>query len=144
MYTDPAAYVKPWGFTANMTLTPDTEMLEAVCERSSENWAGSLSDAASSAVTVAPDVLARYVGTYSGFWGTTWRTVDVSLSGGQLIARIVGGTIAGDESRPLVPQSQTLFEGLGLGYQFIADDKGVATDVVEIHISGPWRYPRQH
>ena len=142
-YTDPTAYVKPWGFTANMTLTPDTEMLEAVCERSSENWAGSLSDAASSAVTVAPDVLARYVGTYSGFWGTTWRTVDVSLSGGQLIAKIAGGTIAGDESRPLVPQSQTLFEGLGLGYQFIVDDKGVATGVVEIHISGPWPFSRQ-
>ncbi|MBI2186860.1 MAG: hypothetical protein HYU37_07005 [Acidobacteria bacterium] len=143
-YTDPAAYVKPWGFTANMTLAADTEMLEAVCERSSEHWAGSLSDAATSAVTVAPDVLARYVGVYSGFWLGNKRTVEVVLSGGQLIAKIVvGGTIAGDESRALVPQSQTLFEGLGLGYQFIVDDKGVATDVVEIHISGPYRFARQ-
>ena len=142
-YTDPAAYAKPWGFTASMTLQSDTEMLETVCERSSEHWVGSLSDAANSAVTVAPDVLARYVGVYSGFWGTTRRTVEVLLSGGQLIAKIAGGTIAGDESRPLVPQTQTLFEGLGLGYQFLVDDKGVATDVVEIHISGPWRFPRQ-
>ena len=143
-YTDTAAYVKPWGFTANMTLAADTEMLEAVCERSSEHWAGSLSDAATSAVTVAPDVLARYVGVYSGFWLGNKRTVEVVLSGGQLIAKVVvGGTIAGDESRPLVPQSQTLFEGLGLGYQFIVDDKGVATDVVEIHISGPYRFARQ-
>jgi hypothetical protein len=55
----------------------------------------------------------------------------------------LGGTIPGDESRPLIPQSQTLFEGLGLGYQFIVDDTGVATAVVEIHISGPYRYPRQ-
>ena len=39
--------------------------------------------------------------------------------------------------------SQTHFEGLGLGYQFIVDDKGVATDLVEIHISGPYRFPRQ-
>jgi len=45
-----------------------------------------------------------------------------------LIAKIPGGTIPGDESRPLVPQSQTVFEGLGLGYQFIVDDKGAATD----------------
>jgi hypothetical protein len=59
-----------------------------------------------------------------------------------LVAKIADGTIAGDESRPLVPQSQTLFEGQGLGYQFIVDDKGVATDVVEIHVSGPWRFPR--
>jgi hypothetical protein len=45
--------------------------------------------------------------------------------------------------RPLIPQSQTLFEGLGIAYQFIVDDKGVATDLVEIHISGPSRYRRQ-
>jgi hypothetical protein len=142
-FTDPAAYAKPWGFTANMTRAADTEMLEAVCERSSELWTGSVSDAANSTVTVAPDVLARYVGVYRGFWFANRRTVEVSLSGGQLIAKIADGTIAGDESRPLVPQSQTLFEGLGLGYQFIVDDKGVATDVVEIHVSGPWRFPRQ-
>jgi len=142
-YIDPAAYAKPWGFTANMTLAADTEMLEAVCERSSKQWAGSLADAARTVVTVPSDVLARYVGLYKGFWGGRPRTVEVSLSGGQLIARIPGGTIPGDESRPLVPQSQTLFEGLGLGYQFIVDDKGAATDVVEIHITGPYRYARQ-
>jgi len=142
-YSDPAVYAKPWGFTANMALAADTEMLEAVCERSSEHWTGNVSDAARSAVIVAPDMLARYVGVYSGFWGVNKRIVEVSLSGGQLIAKILAGTIPGDESRPLVPLSQTLFEGLGLGYQFIVDDKGVATDVVEIHISGPYRYPRQ-
>jgi hypothetical protein len=142
-YSDPATYAKPWGFTANMALAADTEMLEAVCERSSEHWTGNLSDAARSTVIVAPDVLARYVGVYSGFWGVNKRVVEVSLSGGQLVAKILGGTIPGDESRPLIPQSQTLFEGLGLGYQFIVDDTGVATAVVEIHISGPYRYPRQ-
>ena len=142
-YTDPSAYAKPWGFTAKMALAADTEMLEAVCERSSEQWAGTVSDAANSAVTVAPDMLARYVGVYRGMWGVNRRTVEVSLSGGQLIAKIADGTIAGDELRPLVPLSQTLFEGGGLGYQFIVDDKGVVTDVVEVHISGPYRYPRQ-
>jgi hypothetical protein len=143
-FTDPAAYVKPWGVTANMTLAADTEMLENICERSSEQWPGSVSDAAGSAVTVAPDVLARYVGVYSGMWLQTPRTVDISLSGGQLIAKVTrGGTIAGDESRPLVPQSQTLFDGLGLGYRFIVDDKGIATAVEEIHISGAWPLSRQ-
>ena len=142
-YSDPATYAKPWGFTANMALAADTEMLEAVCERSSQLWTGSVSDASSSAVTVSPDMLARYVGVYSGVWGGNKRTVEVSLSGGQLIVKIPGGTIAGDESRPLVPLSQTLFEGLGLGYQFMVNENGIATDVVEIHISGPYRYPRQ-
>ena len=35
-FTDPGAYAKPWGFTADMALAADTEMLEAVCERSSD------------------------------------------------------------------------------------------------------------
>ena len=143
-YIDPAAYAKPWGFTANMTLAPDTEMLEAVCERSSEHWAGSLSDAAGTSVTVPPDVLARYVGVYTGHYGVRPRTVEVSLAGGQLIARVTGSAgVDGGEMRPLVPQSQTLFEGLGLGYQFIVDETGAASAVVEIHISGPYRYSRQ-
>ena len=151
-FTDPGAYVKPWSFTTNMTLKADTEMLEAICERSSEEWAGSLSDAANLAVSVPPDVLSRYVGAYTGIYGGRERTYEVSLSGGQLIARILGADVEGglgasgldeDSSRPLVPLSQTLFEGLGLGYRFIVDDEGVATDLVLIHISGPHTFSRQ-
>ena len=150
-YTDPAAYTKPWGFTASMELAADTEMLEAICERSSEHWTGTLSDAANTGVTVPPNVLKGYVGVYTGIYGGNQRTYDVSLSGGQLIAKIVGEVEGGlgaaglDEGAPrtLVPLSQTLFEGLGLGYRFIVDDKGVATDLVVIHISGPYKYARQ-
>jgi hypothetical protein len=50
--------------------------------------------------------------------------------------------IDGGDMRPLVPLSQTLFEGLGIGYRFIVDDKGVATDLVEIHNSGEQRFPK--
>jgi hypothetical protein len=151
-FTDPGAYKKPWGFTAAMELAADTEMLEAVCEKSSDAWAGSLSQAANQAVSVPPDVLARYVGVYTGIYGGNKRTYEVSLSGGHLIAKIVGEAVEGGlgaagledgAERPLVPQSQTVFEGLGLGYQFIVDDKGVATDLVVIHISGPYKYSRQ-
>jgi len=144
-YTDPAASAKPWGFTADMALAADTEMLESVCEYSSDHWAGSLSDAAQTKVTVAPDVLARYVGVFSGIYMERKRTINVTLSSGHLNAEIVGGATSVDESgnRPLVPLSQTQFEGLGLGYQFIVNDKGVATDLVEIHVSGPYRFPRQ-
>jgi hypothetical protein len=140
-FTDPAAYIKPWGFTFNLALAADTEMLESVCEVSSDHWTGTISDGA---VTVAPDVLARYVGVYKGLYITSERTIEVSLSGGQLIARIIGAAgVDGGEIRPLIPRSQTNFEGLGIAYQFIVDDKGVATDLVEVHISGPSRFPRQ-
>ena len=136
----------------NLVLAADTDMLEAVCERSSEDWPGRLSDAAARAVSVPPGVLAGYVGVYTGIYRGTERTYEVSLSGGQLIATIVGaydarglGATGLDQgvTRPLVPQSQTLFDGLGLGYRFIVDDEGVATDLMVIHVSGDYRYSRQ-
>ena len=143
-FTDPDAYMKPWSFTANMTLAADTEMLESICERTSDDWRGTLSDAASQAVTVPPDVLARYVGVYSGVYLAYKRTIEVTLSGGQLIARVIGAAgIDGGEIRPLVPQSETVFEGGGLGYQFIVDDQGAATALVQINITGPYRFVRQ-
>ena len=151
-FTDSGAFAKPWGFTVNMELAADTDMLEAVCERSSEDWEGSLSDAADRAVSVPPEVLARYVGAYTGIYGGNERTYEVSLSGGQLFATIVGiysggglGAPGLDEGapRPLVPRSETLFEGLGLGYRFIVNDEGVATDLMVIHVSGDYQYSRQ-
>jgi hypothetical protein len=142
-FTDPTAYVKPWGFTTEMDLQPDTEMLEAICERSSEQWDGSVSDAERKAVTVAPEVLARYVGVYVGTYVGFNRTIDVTLSGGQLIARVKGAaSVDGGEMRPLVPQTDTLFEGVGLGYQFTVDEKGAATAVTEIKVAGPITYKR--
>lgn len=151
-FTDPGAFAKPWGFAVRMVLAADTEMLEAVCETGSEDWPGRLSDAANRAVSVPPDVLARYVGVYSGIYRGKERTYEVSLSGGQLVATIVGDYdavglgAAGLEQgvpRPLVPQSETLFEGLGLGYRFIVNEEGAATALMVIHVSGDYRYSRQ-
>jgi len=143
-FTDPAAYVKPWSFTADMTLAADTEMLEAVCEQTSDRWDGTAADAANSGVTVPPDVLARYVGVYNGMYLTNKRTIEVLLSGGKLIAKITGAAgVDGGEMRPLIPRSQTMFEGLGIGYRFIVNDKGDATALEEIHISGDSRFARQ-
>ena len=150
-YTDPGAYTKPWGFTANMRLAADTEMLEAICERSSDNWTGTLSDAANKGVVVPADVLAKYVGVYRGIYGGRERTYEISLSGGQLIGKIPGEAIEGglgatgledNAPRVLVPLSQTLFEGLGLSYQFVVDGNGPATAMIVTHISGPYKYSR--
>jgi hypothetical protein len=148
-YTDPKAYAKPWGFKTSMKLGADTEMLEAVCERSSDHW--SANDAAP--VSVPSDVQARYVGLYSGTYGGGKRTVEVTRSGDHLMARIVGaadiegglGTAGLDPNapQPLIARSQTLFEAFGLGFQFVVNDKGEVTDLLEIHISGPYKLTRQ-
>jgi hypothetical protein len=101
---------------------------------------------------VPREVLAKYVGAYNGIYGGRPRTYEITLEGDKLIAKIPGDTIEGglgatglDEGAPrtLVPQSETVFEGLGLGYRFVVDDKGVATALVVIHISGPYTYTRQ-
>ena len=139
-FTDPGAYARPWGFTLEKALAADTEMLESVCERGTDHW----SVKPDSAVTVPPEVLTRYVGVYRGAYAGRARSIEISVSGGQLIAKVVGfAHFDGGEMRPLEPHSQTMFEGLGLGYQFIVDDKGNATELVEIHISGSYRYTRE-
>jgi len=132
--TDPGAYAKPWSFTVEKTLAADTEMLESVCERSSDHWSSRTTE---TAVHVPPEVLARYVGVYSGIYQGNPRTARISLSDGQLFASSGGG-----DAQRLVARGQTLFEGT-LGYQFEVDDKGVATHVTEIHVSGGYRYSRQ-
>jgi hypothetical protein len=150
-YTDPRSYTKPWSFKSSLQFAADTDMLEAICEKSSEEWAGSLSDASGTGVKVAPEVLKGYVGVYKGIYGGKERTYEVSLSGGALIATILGDDVEGglgaaglDDGapRPLMALSQTVFEGLGLGYQFVVDDKGVATHLIVVHISGPYKYAR--
>ena len=88
-------------------------------------WVGSVSDAEKSAVKVAPEVLAKYVGVYKGLYLERPRTVEVTLSGGVLFVALNGG-----EKRPLVPQSATYVSGNGLTYQFTRDDHSIATHVI--------------
>ena len=137
-FTDPAAYAKPLSLTVNMSLAPDTEMLETVCETGSDHWTGS--SLRTPAVNVAPDVLAKYVGVFSGFWGQRPRTVEIAVSAGGLVAMFDGAK----QSVPLVALSETLFESSeGLGYRFIVDGDSPATHVEEIHTSGDYRYARR-
>jgi len=89
-------------------------------------------------------VLARYVGVYHGVYGNQKRIIDVSLAGDQLIAKVTGrAEVDGGEMRPLIPQSETTFDGVGIVYQFVPGNDGAATTLIEIHISGPQRFAKQ-
>src|SRR5882724_2546697 len=77
---------------------------------------------------VSREVLAKYVGVYTGVWARKPRVVEMTLSGDALFVSVAGG-----EPQRLAPQSETNFSGTGLGYNFIRDDRGIATDVMEIH-----------
>ena len=139
---NPKAYNKTWTFQLSARLAADTEMMEAVCnerpDNGQEHWVGRVSDAQKSAVKVAPEVLAKYVGIYKGIYLRNSRTVEVTFSDGALSVSVNGGP-----KQPIVPQSETKFSGTGLSYQFMRDDHGMATHVVEGHVSGDYKYERQ-
>jgi hypothetical protein len=139
-FTDPGAYTKPFSFTVTFALAADTEMLEAVCEgRSDQHWVGKVSDVRNSARRVPQDVLATYVGVYRGLWVGLPRTVEITLTSGELLVTVDG------ETQPLIAQSNTLFESAGgLAYEFISDASGAATHVVEIHVTGNYPLARLH
>ena len=143
-FSDAAAFTTPLHQSIKMTFASDTSLLEAACENphGQQHWVGTVSDSQRAAVKVTPDILAKYVGVYKGLWFATPRTVRVTLVDGALFAQV--------DNRPalvpLVAQSETLFEGAGaggLGYLFVRDPQGLATAVIEQHVSGSYTYPRQ-
>ena len=142
-FDDPKAYNKAWTLPVSARLAADTEILEAVCnerlDSGQQHWIGRASDAQKSAVKVASEVLAKYVGVYKGIYLRNPRTVEVTLSGGTLSISVNGGPKA-----PIFPQSETNFAGTGLTYQFLRNDRGIATDLVEGHVAGDFTFKRQN
>ena len=150
-FTDPEAFTASWGFETTMELAADTEILESVCERRSDDWSGNLSDTEAKRVSVAPETLAQYVGLYRGIYAGSERTYEISLSGTDLVARIIGdydaiglGAAGLEQGAPrkLVPLSQTQFDGLGLGYNFMVNEDGQVESVSISHVSGDYTYSR--
>src|SRR5713226_3250985 len=141
-FQDPKAYNKAWTLPLRAQFLPDTELMESVCnefpDNGQEHWIGKVSDAQKSAVKVAPEVLAKYVGIYKGMYFRNPRTVEVTLSGAALSVSVNGGP-----KQAIVAQSETNFSGTGLTYQFIRGSNGIATDIVEGHISGDYKFERQ-
>ena len=106
---------------------PDTELLEFICnenERSHARMVGTLSEELTrnqrNAVTVPPEMLARYVGTYDLRLPenpTTPMLIEIRLMGGQL-------TMAGG---PLTPLSETVFTAGPSRIEFVTNGAGHAT-----------------
>jgi hypothetical protein len=148
-FSDPGAYARPWTAKVRAQYAADTELLEWVCnegaDRSLAHWVGQASDERKNEVSVAPEILARYVGTYveqPPFWrsvqivasqGATGRTVQITMEGGRLV-----GDMDGRGKQALVASSRDEFSGLyGLGVQFI--DGGLYVK----HVSGNYRFARR-
>jgi hypothetical protein len=141
-YPDPRAYNKAWTMPLRAQLAADTELLEAVCNENEDtkqqHWIGKASDSRKTAVQVAPEILAKYTGVYKGPYLGRPRMVALTASGGTLFVSVNGGL-----PQPVVAQSETLFTGTGLTYQIVRDAQGFATDVIEGHVAGDFKYARQ-
>ena len=148
-FSDPGAYAKPWTVKVAAEYAADTEMLEWVCNeganRSLVHWVGTAADERKNEVKVAPEILARYVGTYveqppywrsvqiAGLPRAAGRTVHITVENGRVVA-----DMDGRGKQVLVGMSETEFTGLyGLGVQFI--DGGLYVK----HVSGNYRFARQ-
>ena len=78
-FDDPKVFAKPFSLHMDKVLAADTEILEDVCEneKSGVHLTGG--------VTVAPDILAKYAGTYE-------------LAGRQIVVRVQGNQLTMDDS----------------------------------------------
>ncbi|HEV2202635.1 MAG TPA: hypothetical protein VGR73_22680 [Bryobacteraceae bacterium] len=141
-FQDPKAYNKAWTLPLRARYAADTELIEAICNEFPDNrqdhWIGRTTDAEHTAVKMAPEALAKYVGVYKGLYLESPRTVEVTLSAGTLSVSVNGGP-----SQPIYPQSETTFTGTGLTYRFVRNNQGVAIDLLEGHISGDYDFARQ-
>jgi hypothetical protein len=142
---DPKVYARPWTVTLSAELTPDTELLEYVCNESHhslEHWVGKASDEKKVEVKVSPEILAKYAGTYEelDFWGNRPHPaiIEVTVSNGALFAELKGR-----EKVQLVGQSEASFTGFyNWGLTFVRDNQGNVSQLLERHVSGDYRYRR--
>jgi len=142
---DPAVYARPWTVAVKAELAADTELLEYVCNentRDLEHWVGKASDETKSAVKVAPEILAKYAGTYveqPKLWRVVPRVVKITFSDGVLY-----GDLDGRGNEQQIARSETNFSGFsGLAIEFIQDSQGKVTGLYVKHVSGDYRFARQ-
>jgi hypothetical protein len=150
-YVDPGTFTEPVQATVDLVLRPDGAMLEVICNESQtgqRHYSGDIGQAERNEVDVPLAILERYVGTYQGVWLGSLVTAVVTLEDGDLyLTRTprysdTGGNTDSDTSR-LIPQSETAFDSLfGLGWVFEVDERGEATSVLEVHVSGGWLFER--
>src|SRR5579864_2907353 len=121
---DPKAYAKPWTVSAGGALAADTELLEYVClenEKDQQHLVGRTSE--EKTVTVAPEILAQYVGVYEV---GSRNVFTITLVNGELLIDLQGkGKV------PMIPLSETMFSPRLLGtYQFVKNEQGVVTHML--------------
>jgi hypothetical protein len=139
-YVDPGAFLEPWIVPVKLELNADTEELEYVCnenERDRDHLVGKTSDEKS--VKIAPEVLAKYVGSYEFKIPTTGKieTWTFSVSGDHLVFAGAGPSIA------LNAISDSEFTASGVDISFEMNDAGAVTQAVFHAVEGNFKAIRK-
>jgi hypothetical protein len=128
---DPKAYTRAWTFPIELDLIPDGELIEYFCEneRDAPHLVGKSDEA-----RVAPEILARYAGAYGP---AANPTAVVSLEDGHLMIATNGAKI------PLIAHGDNEFTMEGTGVEFVKDDKGEVTAMLQHWVEGDRLFPRR-
>jgi hypothetical protein len=141
---DPKAFNKPFTIAIQAAIVPDTEILEYVCaenEKDHRHLVGTVSDSKPPAVTVAPELLARYVGSYEFAFPenpTVPSTYNVTMSGGALFM-----DTEGKSRTPLTPVSEAVFYLRDARIEFVKDAGGAVTHFTRTWAEGDLKYMRK-
>jgi hypothetical protein len=134
--TDPKVFNKPIAIASDLTLVPDTELLEYVCAESPPSLLVGRTEEEKE-VRIPPQILAKYVGVYDFEGPNTFnfRTLTLSLEGSQLFADF------NDKGHvPMVVMAEKLLSPRLLGtYEFFTDEHGTVTHIMAHGIEGSFK-----
>jgi hypothetical protein len=136
-FDDPKTYTRPWTIEVDAQFTPDTELLEFVCnenEKSLQHFLVTDEDRRKSreVVTLSRAVLESYVGRYELTDGAGRHlTFEVTLNGDQLMMAPPNGG-----KYPLTARSETTFEVASTPVVFKKDASGAVTGFVVSTVEG--------
>ena len=141
---DPGVFNKQFTITIQATLVPDTEILEYVCaenEKDRRHLVGTPTDSKPPAVTVAPDVLSKYVGAYEFAFPenpTVPQTFNVTMTDGKLFM-----DTEGKAKGELIPASDTVFFKGPVRVEFFKDNEGKVTYFTQAYAEGDLKHMRK-
>ena len=136
-YDDPETMTRPLTNSVAVTYAADADMLEYVCnegEKDTEHLVGT----AKAAAHPSPAVLARYAGRYKFKDGVV---ASRDFFGPEQLVSVVDGQLYMMDY-PLIPQSETQFNGTSGTVEFHLDSSGRVTHFILSAAEGDARYER--
>ncbi len=131
-FDDPKAYTRPWTLNVELDLLPDGDLIEYVCEneRDAPHLVGKIGEE----FHVPSEILAQYAGTYGS--RALPSSIVVSLDGSRLMIDTGAGNV------PLIAHSETSFTMEGTGVEFVKDEQGQVTGLVQHWVEGDRPFAR--